>query len=402
MVLGAGGSGVSVLAAAGSMEAARSRRGARPAGPLALTPGGGTLLVTVDPRSSLPDRLGVFRVPGEPVSVTADLDLLHLDPLEVSEAAWREFAAALAAIGSGRRLPVVGTLAGLDAGELTSLPGVQEFLLLRRIRDAATSGKWQRVVVDLSGPTDPFEMLRAPTALAAMIERLWPRHGRLAEATEKAYLAQLAGAVEGIDRDCRDLSDLFGDPDSVAVHLAVDGGDRGLRIAPEHLAIADLMGLPLRSVLVNAGPGGLPTAEVAARIRSTLGAECSAVGIVEIAAAADPLERVARIRRLGVSLPAPDGNPHGSADARLDHLSGEGVGAEYRLSWTQGLPDPDRLALGRSADDLLVTVSGFRHPVRLPPVLRRCLVSGADWDGRRLNVTFRPDPAVWPKRAGGN
>ena len=356
--------------------------------------------MSVDPRSTLPDRLGVFRLPGEPVSVTADLDLLSIDPLAVTEAAWTDFTAALRSIGAGRDLlPVVGTLASMDAGELTSLPGAQDFLVLRAIRDAAVSGRWSRIVVDLSGPADAFELLRAPTVLAGTIDRLWPRHRRLAEASEKAALAQFSAAVEAIDRDCEDLRELFSDPDSSAVHLVAPAGDRGLRSVPDQLAVIDVMGLPLRSVLVNAGPGGLPTDDVAATVTARLGDGNVQVRTVD--AAEDRLDRLSRIRRLGARLPEPDGEPRGSGRLKVEHVAGEGVDTVYRLSWRQGLPDPERLALGRSMDDLLVTVSGFRFPVRLPSVLQRCAVTGAEWDGERLNIEFRPDPKVWPKRAGG-
>ncbi|KJR05705.1 chromosome partitioning protein ParA, partial [Gordonia sihwensis] len=95
------------------------------------------------------------------------------------------------------------------------------------------------------------------------------------------------------------------------------------------------------------------------------------------------------------------GRPRGSGALTVAHVSGEGLDSVFELAWDQGLPDPDRLALGRSGDDLLVTVSGFRFPVRLPSVLRRCLVTGADWHAGRLVLRFRPDPAVWPQRRTG-
>lgn len=399
-MLGAGGSGVSALAAAGALELADAGRPARRGGPLALGGGGGVLLVTVDSRSPLPQRLGVFRVPGEPVSVTAELDLLHLDPLAVVERAWTEFTTALNAVGGARNLlPVVGTIAGIDSGELTGLPGIEEFLLLRLIRDAATAGRWQRVVVDLSGAGDPFEFLRAPTVLATTIERLWPRHRRLAEAAEKPVLAQLAAAVESIDRDCRDVGELLVDPHATAVHVVTPGGERGLTAAPDHVAIAEVMGLPLRSVLINAGPGGLSTAAVVEKVRAVLGPDAgSAVSVVAVAAQDGEPARLSQLRKLAVTLPAPNGRPRAAAAPAVELLGGDGLTAEYQLSWRQSLPDPAGLALGRSGDDLLVTVAGFRQPVRLPSVLRRCVVTGADWDGQRLLVRFRPDPAVWPQR----
>jgi arsenite-transporting ATPase len=67
------------------------------------------------------------------------------------------------------------------------------------------------------------------------------------------------------------------------------------------------------------------------------------------------------------------------------------------MTWTQSLPDPSGLQLGRSGDDLMVTVSGVRQRIRLPSVLRRCVVLGAFWDAGDLTVRFRPDPDVWPQ-----
>ncbi|MBJ7288912.1 MAG: ArsA family ATPase, partial [Williamsia sp.] len=91
------------------------------------------------------------------------------------------------------------------------------------------------------------------------------------------------------------------------------------------------------------------------------------------------------------------GPPVGSRAAEVDLVSGSGLSAVYRLRWRQPLPDPRTLALGRSGDDLLVTLSGFRHRVPLPSVLRRCSVRDARWEDGMLNIRFQPDPRVWPR-----
>jgi arsenite-transporting ATPase len=46
-------------------------------------------------------------------------------------------------------------------------------------------------------------------------------------------------------------------------------------------------------------------------------------------------------------------------------------------------------------DDLAVTTGGTRRLVALPPVLRRCTVTGAQVADDELRVAFVPDPAVW-------
>ncbi|EGD55834.1 chromosome partitioning ATPase [Gordonia neofelifaecis NRRL B-59395] len=393
-MLGPGGAGVSVVAAAAAL---RDDTAFPPAG-LRLGAERGTLLVSLDARSYLPDRLGVLRVPGEPVAVTAGTDLLQLDPLTILEGAWADFTAALTAVTGGRSfLPIVGTLASVAPGEIATLPGAQEFLLLRQIRAAATAGRWRRVVVDLSGCGDPFSLLRAPTVLSSALERLWPRHARLAEAAEKPAMAQLSAAVEGIDRDCQDLIELFSDPHGVAAHLVIDAGDRGTRCLPDQIASSDLMALPVRSVVVNSGAGGPPRADLG-DVLDALTSDDDSVEVLSVPAAPEPVDRLSRLRRVTVDLPCPTGRPRGSGALTVTHVAGEDLDSVFELAWKQGLPDPDRLALGRSGDDLLVTVSGFRYPVRLPSVLRRCVVTDADWRDGRLVLRFRPDATVWPQR----
>jgi arsenite-transporting ATPase len=58
--------------------------------------------------------------------------------------------------------------------------------------------------------------------------------------------------------------------------------------------------------------------------------------------------------------------------------------------------DAHTLNLGRAGDDLIVSVGSLRRRVRLAPVLRRCIVTGAALRGSELTVRFRPDPEVWP------
>ena len=53
--------------------------------------------------------------------------------------------------------------------------------------------------------------------------------------------------------------------------------------------------------------------------------------------------------------------------------------------------------LARVGDELALTVDGRRRLIPLPPLLRRCVVTGAAVDDAGLVVDFRPDPAVWPR-----
>lgn len=397
MVLGPGGSGVSAVAAAAASQRPGTPRDSRHA---VTRPERHTLLITVDRWSPVHDWAHVYRQPGEPVAVSKFLHLLTLDRLDLTERTWSAFVDVLEhTAGRGKAvLPGVGTLAGIDAAELTSLPGIDDFLLLRRIRDEATSGQWQRIIVDCSGCGDPLQFLRGGSVLSQALNRFWPRHRRLATAAERPVMAQLAAAVDAIDRDCADVAELFADAHAVAVHLVLGTDDRARRLAEHYVAGADIMGLPLASVQVNRGVGAESPDDLVAHVEGLLAGPdgCGGVRVAVVDRSAETIDRMARLRKLGVRLPDPHGIPRGSAAAVVDSASGGATA--FRLSWPQRLPDPDSLALGRSGDDLLVTISGFRHPVRLPSVLRRCTVVDAAWDEGRLTVGFVPDPAVWPRR----
>lgn len=401
MVIGPGGAGVSVAAASGALGRNRIRRNGSPAatGPSgALDDAGGhTLLVTIDRWSPTAELLGVFRSSDEPVPVSGGLHLLSLDRLTLLESTWADFTAVLAETMTHAKLPLpgLGALAEIAPGELAALPGVEEFLLLRRIRDEATGGRWRRIVVDVSGPGDPFELLRASSVLSQGLNRLWPRHRRLAAAAEKPVFAQLTAAVDAIDRDCLDIAELIVDPHSVALHLVTGTDDRSLRLLPHLRATVDVMGLPLRSVLVNPGADAPAAPDRVTTVRALIG---DGPVVTEMRRVDAPIDRAARLRKLAVTLPEPNGCTAGSGAAVVTEAGdGTPTGAAYELRWRQRLPDPSAFELGRSGDDLLVTVGGFRHPVRLPSVLRRCDVVDASWDGDLLTVRFVPDPAVWPQ-----
>ncbi|NDZ95483.1 ArsA family ATPase [Streptomyces sp. SID6673] len=403
MVIGPGGAGVSVTSTSGAL----SRSGTRgPGGARAVTaPDRDTLLVTVDRCSPTADLLGVFRQPDEPVAVSTRLHLLSLDRLALLERTWTEFTTVLSETMARSKvaLPGVGAVSDIDGAELSTLPGVEDFLVMRRIRDEAVSGQWRRIVVDASGLGDPFEFLRASSLLSQALNRLWPRHRRLAAAAERPVMAQLTAAVDAIDRDCCDVTELVTDPHTVAMHVVVGADDRGERALPHLLATVDVMGLALRSVVINQGVGaGREDAEHDARmdrLRAVARGGDPGVEVTELPCLDLPIDRAARLRKLGVGLPVPNGRPAGSGAAQVTEApdTGSGTSRVYELTWRQRLPDPDALQLGRSGNDLLVTVGGFRHPVRLPSVLRRCVVVDAAWDGTDLTVRFMPDPALWPQ-----
>jgi arsenite-transporting ATPase len=101
---------------------------------------------------------------------------------------------------------------------------------------------------------------------------------------------------------------------------------------------------------------------------------------------------VADLAPLAVELPEPQPVP-APAPERLD--------GAWRLSLPLPFAERDQVELTRWADDLVVTAGGVRRSVRLDALLRRCAVTGGRFEepgtaAARLQVTFAPDPRLWP------
>jgi arsenite-transporting ATPase len=407
-VLGPGGAGTSTVAAAGAVGLPQHRDGAGRRGK--------TLVVSLGRFHVLSEIFGVFSVPGEPVPASQQVDLLELDTLAMASQMWESVRGALTAGElTGAGVPGAGAVvAGLDPEELLGLPGVESLLALRRIRDEAASGKWAQVVIDMSGGIDPFELLRVPQMVADMVERLWPRHRRLAASADNTRIARVVGVIDALVRDCADIDDLLFDTSGVHVHVVVGVDDLAAVAFDRTRAVLQVMGLPVSTIVANrvlpevvsdastvdALPGSTwldhqitgQTATIA-QLRATKGE----AEIICVPWLSEPIATVLTMRKLGVALAGGPMSAVGPRAARVEREAGVGLDSTYRMSWPQALPDPAGLQLGRSGDDLMITVSGVRQRVRLPSVLRRCLVLGAFWDDGVLVVRFRPDPDLWPQ-----
>ncbi|MGZ8180253.1 ArsA family ATPase [Williamsia sp. SKLECPSW1] len=376
-MLGPGGAGVSTVAAALAVGSAPNRR-ARD------VDSSGTLLVSLDRFRQGSRVFGVYSRPGTPVAVSQRAHLLELDTLAMLGDMWAMLRGPVSLVGGP-----VAEVADIDPDELGGLPGIEQLLAWRRIRDEAMSGRWRRVVVDCSGGIDPVGFLGVPALVAGYLERIWPRHRRLAGAAETPRLAGGAGVVDGLAADCADIAGLLVDPSVTRAHVVAPAGQHGRENTHRLVAALDLMGITTCGVVVNRGrDDGMDPVPPhrSSSIPVTVATELSV----------EP-RTVAALRRLGVGVDDAPGQPAGSAAAEVEHVSGTGLSSLYRLSWQQPLPDPETLALGRSGDDLLVTLSGVRHRLTLPSVLRRCTVLDARWDDGTLSVRFSPDPAVWPR-----
>lgn len=411
---GKGGVGKTTLAAASAVRLAE--RGQK------------VLVCSTDPAHSLADALAV-ELGAEPREVEPGLSALQLDARALLEQRWDGLRAVLVALAGTGSAPGAG-VAGLQAEELTGLPGVEELLALGEVRRLAEDGLWDVLVLD-SGPTaETLRMLALPEAVTGYLQRVWPKHRRVVQAAlgRSAPIVGVATAVDRLDEEAASVQALLTDPRRTSVRLV---------LTPERVVLAEtrrtltslaLYGLRVDGIVANRV---LPTPRVRGRssdpawewlrtraaeqahVLSTLAAQLPAgatitpvayratepVGAFELAALAADVYGDGPV--LADTVPV-DGPATVGLQPCVELESGSGLESVYRWRLPLPLVHACTVELGRRDDDLLVTVGGLRRRMTLPPVLRRCEVvdaevSDAGVGGGQLVVRFRPDPRTWSR-----
>lgn len=360
----------------------------------------------------------------DPVYAEGDVpfDHVHLNPVELLAQWWASLSATVRAgrgLG-GENTDAVGGFDpfALEPPELTGLADAEHVLILRAVRAHVQSGEYRTVVVDGPAFDGLVALLTAPASLAAYLERVWPRHVRLSGPSSGAAAGSLAAVLlaEPLAGLADQLASFVADRTVLElVHVVTGDGGRPA-LAREQLAALEVLGLRPVALVLNRlievddrfaldlpHPAvRLVRARVAAQddAREALAETATVLDrpVVEAAEALDPVLTPAAAAAITWNCAAIlDAAPAAVPEPRLHALGGAGLDARYEWSIALPLVDPTTIGLGRVEEDVVVEAQGVRRRMRLPSVLRRCIVAGATYEEGELRVSFVPDPEVWPR-----
>lgn len=382
LITGPGGSGRTSVAAATGLAAART--GAR------------VLVLGADRADTLGAALGTVTGP-TPTEAAENLTVWRPD----AGARFREDLTAF----QSRAATVLDLLGAsrLDAEEVTPLPGAEELSVLRALRDAALSERYDLLVVDLPPLPQALALLALPGELRRYLRRLLPPERQAARAL-RPVLGRLAGVpmpadwlyetAARWDLELAAVEAVVADKGTTVRLVAEPGpaGEDAVRTATLGLALA---GLRAETLIANRvlpeSADGTWLAGPFAQQRKTLADWTQDYDVHTVPHLGHDPRGTDDLTALAP--PAVNPAPDPVEWPVTDRLAEDGT-----LVWRLPLPGAvrDDLDLIRRGDELVVTAGPFHRIVALPSALRRCTVAGAALTDGELCVRFAPDPALWP------
>ena len=354
-----------------------------------------TLILSTDPAHSLSD---VFAVPlgDRPTEVCANLWGGELDTRARFEEAWtdvREYVVdVLDWAGAG----------ALEAEELSVVPGLDEVFALAELRERATSGAFDVIVVDCAPTAETLRLLSLPDVLAWYMDRVFDSQRRLTRLARPmmSRVANLPIARDSVFAAVRRFYDRL---DGVR-ELLTDGSVTTARLVvnPERMVVAEarrtftylsLFGYHVDAVIANrmlpvalADPWFDEWKRVQSEHLATIESAFAPVPILTSELAAEELAGVAPLGLLAQHI-------YGESDPAAvlcdsEPLRVAEVDGSFVLSLHLPFAVKSDIELGRHDDELLLAVGPHRRAVVLPDALARREVVGARLDGDRLEVEF--------------
>lgn len=354
-----------------------------------------TLALSTDPAHSLGDAFDVELGPLV-VPVAEGLWAQQLDAQDRMEESWAEIQRYLLEVFRWAGVE------GLEAEELSVVPGLDEIFALSDIKQHATTGDWDVVVVDCAPTAETIRLLSLPDVLARYMERMFPI-GRRVSKVVSPLMARVTSLPMAGD-DVFAATERFYDRLAGVRELLTDGRRTSVRLVvnPEAMVIAEarrthtylsLFGYHVDAVVANRLLPDEVTDPWFARWKA---AHAEHLAAIDSGFAPVPVLRVALQPTEQVGLEAlrsfadalyDDEDPtarFGSREPMRVLRQGDDMLLEIDLPFTEH----DDLDLGRTGDELLVRVGPYRRAVVLPDALRRRAVQSARLRDGRLSVTF--------------
>ena len=290
----------------------------------------------------------------------------------------------------------------VEAEELAVVPGLDEVFALADIKAFATSGEYDVVVVDCAPTAETIRLLSLPDILSWYMDRVFETQRRVTKLA-RPVLDRLTSLPIAGDRVFAAIKQFYDRLDGVR-DLLIDGDVTSARLVvnPERMVVAEarrtftylsLFGYHVDAVIANRMLPDEISDPWFARWKATQSAHLEliedAFGPLPVLAAelaGHELAGLDELAAFGATLYG-DRDP-ASRLASIEPLRVDAVGKTMVLSVHLPFTERNDVSLGRSEEELFLTVGPHRRAFLLPDSLLRREVTGARLAGDRLEVEF--------------
>lgn len=354
-----------------------------------------TIVCSTDPAHSLADA---FDVPlgDAPTDIAPRLHGQQLDARARLEDVWgsvRDYVVTL--------LDWAGADA-VEAEELSVIPGLDEVFALADIREFATCGEYDVVVVDCAPTAETVRLLSLPDVLGWYMDRVFPATRSMTRAV-RPLLSRVStlpvagddvfGALRRFYDRLDGVRDLLTDGDVTSARIVVNPERIVLAEARRTYTYLSLFGYHVDAIVANRllpdavqDPWFAAWKDAQAVHLDAVRAAFVPVPVLTAELTPHELVGAARLVDFGEALYA--GRDPVSRLSTGEPFRVDAVGDSLVLSMHLPFTERGDVELGRADGELLLAVGSYRRALVLPDSLRRRDVVGARMNGDRLEVEF--------------
>jgi len=353
------------------------------------------VVTSADPAHSLADAFD-RELGSEPRPVVVNCDAQQIDAHARFQSGWGEVRDWLTSV-----LEWMG-VGGVEAEELTMLPGLEELVALAELESLYSSGRYDVVVVDCAPTAETLRLLSLPDVASWYLRRIHPNARRLNRMVSPVL--QRLTSLPTADDEVFVAGERFAQRLDAVHRILADPGTTTARLVmnPERMVVAEsrrtfaslsLFGYAVDAIVVNKTLPATVTDHWFDRWRADQQATIAAIEAdfaptpVRTADLSDhEIQGVEALRSLGKDLW--DGV---DAAARLVDRRPwrvESAGADMVLTIELPNSRASEVGVDRVGDELIVTLGPHRRTLALPDVLDRRGLGATRFDDGELVVTF--------------
>ncbi|MFV2000290.1 MAG: ArsA family ATPase [Acidimicrobiia bacterium] len=383
LITGKGGVGKTTVSAATSLKAADL--------------GYRTLVMSTDPAHSLADAFGVS-LGDEPTTIVANLDAEQIDSQQRLEDSWGLVRDHLTELfdWSG--------LTGIEAEELSVIPGMDELFSLASVREHAASGEYDVIIVDCAPTAETLRLLSLPEVMSWYMDKMFPLSRRVAKVV-RPVLSKVSSvpvaddavfdAVAGFYRRLDGIRELLSDPEITTARLVMNPEKMVIAEARRTYTYLGLFGYGVDSAIVNRvlpaavedpyfarwheiqsghlsavaeGFTGIDIRHLRLFDEEMVGTDLLRLVADELYGDTDPTDRLSKVDPL-----------------RVEQLADSD---DVALILTVPLAEKGEVDVMRHEGEIFVTIGPYRRSLVLPDSLRRRRIRKAKLEDGELRIIF--------------